>query len=89
MNTLSIIGFVVGIVGTTYAVCSYYKFSNVIKNGPLRDIRKLINRMEEEKGRHSKESTQWNAMHHSQQDLETLFKNLQRMSNVSDKKAPH
>lgn len=88
MDTISIIGFIVGIVGTTYTVYSYYKFSNGVKNGPLRDIRKLIGRMEEEKGRHSKESTQWNAMHHSQQDLETLFKNLQKMFNISDNDAP-
>jgi hypothetical protein len=56
--------------------------------GSLRLVRTLINRMQEEKGKHSPNSTQYQAMHHTQQDLETLFRNLQEVFNVPDNEAP-
>jgi hypothetical protein len=44
--------------------------------------------MEEEKKEHEKNTPQWKAMHHTQQELETLFKGLQTTFSISDKDAP-
>jgi len=84
INYLSLI---FGILGLFYAIYNTYQFSKGIKINTLRSIRTLINRMEEEKQKYSEDSPQRAAMHHTQQDLDTLFRNLQTLFNISDNKA--
>lgn len=88
MDIANNLGLVIGIIGLAYAIYTNRLFSNGIKFGSLQYIRTLINRMEEEKKSHQKDTTQWRAMHHTQQDLETLFKTLQAMFSITDDKAP-
>lgn len=87
-QTIGLMGTIVTILGFLYAFYTTRLFSKGIKTGSLLHIRALINRMEEEKQEHDKISPQWKAMHHTQQELETLFKSLQTTFNISDKKAP-
>jgi hypothetical protein len=88
MDTITVLSLVVGILGFGYAIYSTLQFTKGVKIGSLQYIRTLINRMEEDKGKQPKDSPQWMAMHHTQQDLDALFKSLQKMFNVSDKEAP-
>lgn len=87
-QTIGLIGTVVTVLGFVYAFYTTRLFSKGIKLGSLLHIRALINRMEEEKQEHDKASPQWKAMHHTQQELETLFNSLKTTFNISDKRAP-
>jgi len=92
INVLSlwvgILGSVVTIGSLGYAIYSTRQFSKGVRIGPLQSIRNLIDRMEEEKKKHQRDSPQWQTMHHTQGDLDALFKNLQSMFNIPDKDAP-
>jgi hypothetical protein len=92
INVLSlwvgILGFIVTISSLGYSVYATRQFSKGVRIGPLRSIRSLINRMEEEKKKHNGDSQQWQTMHLTQGDLDALFKNLQSMFNISDEDAP-
>jgi Tfp pilus assembly protein PilV len=95
MDTITVLGLIVGILGAIFgiigvglAVYSTRQFTKGVKIGSLQYIRTLINRMEEEKGKQPMDSPQWTAMHHTQQDLDALFKSLQTMFDVPDKEAP-
>ncbi len=86
-KTINYLSLIFGILGLLYAIYNTYQFSKGIKISTLRTIRTLINRMEEEKHQHSEYSPQRAAMHHTQQDLDTLFRNLQTLFNIPDIKA--
>jgi len=86
---INILSLVLGIVSLGYAFYSTHQLTKGMKIGALQHIRFLINRMEEEKGKQPPDSTQWRAMHHTQQDLESLFNNLQKMFSIPDNQAPH
>lgn len=92
INVLSlwvgILGFIVTISSLGNSVYVTRQFSKRVKIGPLQSIRSLISRMAEEKKKHNEDSPQWQAMHHTQGDLDVLFKNLQSMFNIPDKDAP-
>jgi len=88
METITVLSLVAGILGVGIAIYSTRQFTKGVKIGSLRYIRTLINRMEEEKHKHQEDSPQRTAMHHTQQDLDALFKSLQKMFNVPDKDAP-
>ena len=85
---LGLTGLILGIFSIMYAIYQTRVFSKGVKITSLLHIRSLINRMEEEKKEHDKSSLQWRAMHHTQQELETLFQGLQRTFQISDKDAP-
>lgn len=85
---IGILGFIVTIGSLGYSVYATRQFSKGVRIGPLRSIRSLISRMHEEKMKHNGDSPQWQVMHHTQGDLEALFKNLQSMFNIPDKDAP-
>lgn len=88
MDVISILSLIIGILGLLYAIYSARILTKGIKVTALLRIRLLINRMEEEKNKHKENSPQWSAMHHSQQELDSLFKGLQEMFNISDQNAP-
>jgi hypothetical protein len=88
LDTINILSLVIGILGLSYAIYSTRQLTKGMKIGALQHIRTLINRMEEEKGKQPPDSTQYQAMHHTQQELDTLFKTLQKMFNVPDSEAP-
>lgn len=92
INVLSllvgILGSLVTIISLGYTVYSTRKLSMGIKIGPLRSIRKLINRMEAEKGKHQIDSSQWCAMDNAQDQLEGVYSTLQSMFNISEKDTP-
>jgi len=88
MDLLNYLGFIIGVIGLVYAYLTNRQFSKGIKIGSLQHIRILINRMEEDKSEHQKDSPQWKTMHHTQQDLESLFKTLQSMFGITDSEAP-
>lgn len=95
MDTIGILGLAIGILSLVISILSlvYSHYINRqltkgMKIGALQHIRTLINRMEEEKGKYPSGSTQYQAMHHTQQELDTLFKTLQKMFNVPDSEAP-
>lgn len=88
MDIAGILGTVLGILGIFYAIDNNRQLTRSVKIISLRRIRTLINRMEEEKSKHSSDSPQRNAMHHTQQELDALFKDLQTMFNIPDKDAP-
>jgi len=88
LAAITVLSLVVGILGVGIAIYSTRQFTKGVKIGSLQYIRTLINRMEEEKHKHQEDSPQWTAMHHTQQDLDALFKSLQKMFNVPDKDAP-
>lgn len=81
-----ILGCVLSALSIIYAIYNTYKFSKGISIGALKHIRMLINRMEESKKTVSDDARA--TMHHTQQDLEVLFKNLQNIFKIPDKKAP-
>ena len=85
---VGVIGTVITIIGFGFAFYSTRVFSNGIKNTSLLHIRSLIKRMEEEKQEHERNSPAWKAMHHTQQQLDTLFKSLQKTFKISDESAP-
>lgn len=88
MDAISIISLILGILSLILAYFTTKQFSKGVKNGALRNIRLLINRLEEDKAKLQKDSFEWLTMHHTQQDLDALFKNLQEMFKVADKDAP-
>jgi hypothetical protein len=87
-DALNLTGLILGIASLVYAFLQTRIFSKGIKITSLLHLRNLINRMEEEKKEHEKNTPQWKAMHHTQQELETLFKGLQTTFSISDKDAP-
>lgn len=88
MDLLNIISLIIGILGLCYAFYTSILFSSGVKIGALRSIRTLINRMEEDKSMVPKDSSEWLTMHHTQQNLEDLHKNLQSMFNVTSEIPP-
>jgi len=88
MNIMEYIILVVGILCLILGIYTTWQFSKGVSVSALRSIRTFNRRMEEEKQKHLNNSSEWMAMHHTQQDLDTLFKNLQIMLKVSDKHAP-
>ncbi len=88
MDVINIVSLIIGVLGLLYAFSTTRQFTRGIKTGSLREIRILVNRLDEDKRQFPKDSIQFSTMHHSQQDLEGLFENLQRMFNISDKDAP-
>lgn len=88
MDALNILSLIIGIVGLFYAFYATRQFSRGVKIGSLLYIRTMINRMEEGKQSHDRNSPQWNVMHHTQQDLDALFRNLQSQFGISDKESP-
>lgn len=83
MDLLNIISLLIGILGLGYSFYTTILFSKGIKTGALASIRTLINRMEEDKYKVSKESSEWLTMHHTQQNLEDLYTNLKTIFKVN------
>jgi hypothetical protein len=82
------VGLILGVLSLFYAFYQTKIFSRGVNITALLHLRNMINRMEEEKKDHEKNSAQWKTMHHTQQELETLFKSLQITFDISGKKAP-
>ena len=87
-NIFGAFGSIVGLFGLGYAFYTTRLFSKGVKNGALRSIRTLINRLEEEKRKLAENSSEWLTMHHTQQNLEDLFKNLRDMFKVKNENIP-
>jgi hypothetical protein len=81
---MDIIGYSIGIIGVGYAVYTNWYFARSVKNGPIREIRKLINRMDQEKQRQLAGSSAYSTMDHTQQDLEVLSGNLKSMFKIKE-----
>jgi len=82
---VGLIGTIFGLLSFVYAIYQTRIFSKGIKITSLLHIRSLIERMEEEKKDHGEKSPERKAMHHTQQELEILFKGLQKTFDISDK----
>ncbi len=83
-SLIGILGLIVSILGILYAFYQSWVISKSVKISTLFQIRTQINRLEEEKNNHPRDSSQWKAMHHTQQDLESLHKSLKLIFNVKD-----
>jgi len=85
---MEIVNLLIGLIGIVIGILSTIIFSNQMSKGvkisSLQSIRQLINRMEEEKNKYPQESSQRLTMHHTQQELETIFKNLQQTFKIYD-----
>lgn len=81
-NITTILSILLGIASFGYAIYTTKQLTKGVKMTALIKIRSLIDRMEEEKHKHQKDSIQWSAMHHTQQDLEALFEGLQTTFNI-------
>lgn len=88
MDLIDGIGIFLGIISLGYAFYATRVLSKGIKVTSLIHIRTLVNRMEEEKKNHTPESEAHKAMHHTQQELEAVFKSLQITFGISDEDAP-
>lgn len=84
-SLIGILGLLASILSIGYAIYQNFALTKSIKISSLFQIRTQINRLNEEKNAHPKDSSQWKAMHHTQQDLESLHKSLKLMFNVKDK----
>jgi hypothetical protein len=88
MDTINILSLVAGVLGLCYAIYNTRQFAKGVKISSLRSIRTLINRMEAEKHKLQEDSPERTVMDLTQQDLDTLFKNLQKMFDLPDKDVP-
>ena len=78
------IGYCVGVGGLIYTYLHDKKLKSAIKRIHLPKIRKLIDRMEEEKKVENIGTRQQTVMNLTQQDLEEMYKTLQITLNISE-----
>jgi hypothetical protein len=81
---IGITGLILTIISLGYGFYMTKVFYEGIKIGAIKTIRKLINRMEQEKKKIPEDSPTWPALHHTQQDLEDLSTTIQSLFKIKE-----
>lgn len=83
---MDLVGVFLGIMSLAYAWWTNVTLARGIKIGALQQIRTLIGRLEEDKNKLSFQGTEWQTIHHTQQNLEDVSKSLKAIFQINDPK---